>query len=135
MKNKCRISNDKLIPFLNLGKQPLANGFLTNKEMRKKEYFYDLKVGFSKKSKMVQLLQVPKKEKMFNENYAFYSSTSKYMDIHFKKFSKKIKTFLKVKNIKKPLIVEIGSNDGIMLKRFKTMNNIGIEPSENVEKV
>ena len=135
MKNKCRISNDKLIPFLNLGKQPLANGFLTNKEMRKKEYFYDLKVGFSKKSKMVQLLQVPKKEKMFNENYAFYSSTSKYMDIHFKKFSKKIKTFLKVKNIKKPLIVEIGSNDGIMLKRFKTMNHIGIEPSENVAKV
>ena len=55
------------------------------KALKKKEYFYNLKVGFSNKSKMVQLLEVPKKEKMFNKNYAFYSSTSSYMDFHFKK--------------------------------------------------
>jgi len=133
MKNKCRIEKDKLISFLDLGKQPLANGFIKNKNY--KEYFYDLKVGFSKKSKMVQLLNVPKKEKMFNKNYAFYSSTSKFMDQHFEIFSKKIKNFVKSKNIKNPLIVEIGSNDGIMLKRFKNFNHIGVEPSKNVANV
>ena len=47
MKTKCRITNDKLIPFLDLGKQPLANGFLNTKSRKKKEYFYNLKVGFS----------------------------------------------------------------------------------------
>ncbi len=135
MKTKCRITNDKLIPFLDLGKQPLANGFLNIKSQKKKEYFYNLKVGFSNKSKMVQLLEVPKKEKMFNKNYAFYSSTSKHMDIHFKKFSKEIKNFIKLKKIKKPLIVEIGSNDGIMLKRFKKIDHIGVEPSKNVAEV
>ena len=88
MIKKCRIENDKLVPFLDLGKQPLANGFIRNKKVR--EYFYDLKVGFSKKSKMVQIFNVPKKEKMFNKNYAFYSSTSKFMDMHFENFSKKI---------------------------------------------
>ncbi len=129
----CRIKKDKLIPFLNLGKQPLANGFIGNKNT--KEYFYNLKVGFSKKSKMVQLLYVPKKEKMFNNNYAFYSSTSRFMDIHFEKFSKKIKSFVKSKNIKKPLVVEIGSNDGIMLKRFKNFDHVGVEPSKNVANV
>ena len=72
MIKNCRVSKDKLIPFLNLGKQPIANGFLINKDKIKKEYFYNLRVGFSKKSKMVQLLQVPKKEKMFNKNYAFF---------------------------------------------------------------
>ena len=72
MTKKCRISNDKLIPFLDLGKQPLANGFLSKKNKLKKEYFYNLKVGFSQKSKMIQLFDVPKKEKMFNKNYAFY---------------------------------------------------------------
>ena len=135
MKKKCRITNDMLIPFLNLGRQPLANGFLNNRDLKKKEYFYNLKVGFSKQSKMVQLLDVPKKEKMFNKNYAFYSSTSKYMDLHFKKFSENIKNFIKLKRIAKPLIVEIGSNDGIMLKRFKNMDHVGIEPSKNVADV
>ena len=45
MTKKCRISNDKLIPFLDLGQQPLANGFLSKKNKLKREYFYNLKVG------------------------------------------------------------------------------------------
>ena len=132
MMKKCRISGDKLIKFLDLGKQPLGNGFLNSKKKFKTEYFYNLELGFSKKSSMVQLLKAPKKEKMFNNNYAFYSSTSSYMDKHFKKFADEIKNFLLKKKLKKPLIVEIGSNDGIMLKRFKKFHHLGIEPAKNV---
>ena len=84
---------------------------------------------------MVQIIQGPKKEKMFNNNYSFYSSTSKYMDYHFNEFSKEIKKFLKKKKIIKPVIVEIGSNDGIMLKRFKKYRHYGIEPASNVADV
>ena len=101
MMKKCRISGDKLIKFLDLGKQPLGNGFLNSKKKFKTEYFYNLELGFSKKSSMVQLLKAPKKEKMFNNNYAFYSSTSSYMDKHFKKFADEIKNFLLKKKIKK----------------------------------
>ena len=97
MRKTCRISGDKLIQFLDLGKQPLGNGFLISKKKIVREYFYKLKVGFSKKSNMVQIFNAPKKEKMFNKNYAFYSSTSSYMDDHFKKFSNQIKRFLKSK--------------------------------------
>ena len=131
MTKKCRISNSKLIKFLDLGKQPLGNGFL-DKRKKAKEYFFNLSVGFSKKSKMVQLINVPKKEKMFNKNYSFFSSTSKYMDHHFEKFSKEIKFLIKKNKISNPVIVEIGCNDGIMLKRFKEMSHYGIEPSKNV---
>ena len=94
MIKKCRISGDKLIPFLDLGKQPLGNGFLNSTKNFKNEFFYKLKVGFSKKSSMVQLLKAPKKEKMFNNKYAFYSSTSKFMDSHFENFSKEILKFI-----------------------------------------
>jgi SAM-dependent methyltransferase len=135
MKKKCRILNSNLTKFLDLGKQPLANGFISKGKKSKREYFYNLSVGFSEKSSMVQIIQGPKKEKMFNNNYSFYSSTSKYMDYHFKEFSKEIKKFLKKKKIIKPVIVEIGSNDGIMLKRFKKYRHYGIEPASNVADV
>ena len=135
MKKKCRILNSNLIKFLDLGKQPLANGFINKAKKFKKEYFYNLSVGFSKKSSMVQIIEGPKKEKMFNNNYSFYSSTSKYMDFHFKEFSNEIKNFIKKKKIIKPVIVEIGSNDGIMLKRFRKYRHYGIEPAANVADV
>ena len=93
MRKTCRISGDKLIQFLDLGKQPLGNGFLISKKKIVREYFYRLKVGFSKKSNMVQIFNAPKKEKMFNKNYAFYSSTSSYMDDHFKNFQTRLKDF------------------------------------------
>ena len=134
MQKNCRISKSKLIKFLDLGKQPLGNGFL-NKSDKNKEYFFDLGVGFSKRSKMVQLINAPKKEKMFNKNYSFFSSTSKYMDEHFNNFSKEIKLGIKRNHISNHVVVEIGCNDGIMLKRFKEINHYGIEPSKNVAKV
>ena len=53
MINYCRISGDKLIKFLDLGRQPMGNGFLNSKKKFNREFFYNLRVGFSKKSSMV----------------------------------------------------------------------------------
>ena len=67
-------------------------------------------------------------KKLFNENYAFMSSTSKSMQIHFKGIARKI---MKMMN-KNSRIMEIGCNDGIFLENFKNFNHLGIEPSKNV---
>ena len=93
MTKTCRISGDKLIQFLDLGKQPLGNGFLISKKKNCKRVLLQIEGWLFKKSSMVQILNAPKKEKMFNKNYAFYSSTSSYMDDHFKKFSTRLKDF------------------------------------------
>ena len=54
---------------------------------------------------------------MFNKNYPFYTSSSKFMINHFKNFSNWIKKKFKMdKDFK---ILEIGSNDGTFLKNFK----------------
>ena len=45
---RCRITKDKCKIFLNLGQMPLANGFLKKNQI-KYEYFYPLKVAYSKK--------------------------------------------------------------------------------------
>ncbi len=127
----CLICNSKIRPFLNFGKMPVANGFLRRKQFPK-EYFFKLSVAFCKKCKMVQLVKTINRERMFHKNYAFYSSTSKFMAEHFLKIAELIKKrYLKHPD---PFIVEIGCNDGILLCHFAQsgIRHLGIEPSKNV---
>ncbi len=131
---KCRVCNTEYEPFISYGKQPIANGFLTKNQFGK-EYFFELKVGFCPNCTMVQIVDQPDREQMFNENYAFFSGTSKFMTQHFKEFAQHVMDdYIKSKD---PFVVEIGSNDGIMLQNFaaKGIRHLGIEPSANVAKV
>ncbi len=128
---KCRIDKTKCNIFLDLGKMPVANGFLNNKK-NQNEYFYKLQCAFNKKLSLFQIVQFPNPKKMFNKNYPFYTSSSKFMIKHFKNFSK----FIKKKYLKKnSIVLEVGSNDGTFLKNFNKKNSIGFEPSESVHKV
>ena len=131
---KCLICGNPIDPFMSFGKMPIANGFL-NKEEFKEEYFFEMQVAHCVKCNMVQLIEQPEREKMFNENYAFYSGTSKLMGLHFRDFADEINSNLT--SIGDPFVVEIGSNDGIMLKNFKYagIRHLGIEPSKNVAMV
>ena len=45
---KCKITGEKLSPFMSFGKMPSANGFLDKKDFNN-EFFYEMEVGFSKK--------------------------------------------------------------------------------------
>ena len=129
----CKITGKKLKPFMSFGKMPIANGFLKKKDF-KKEFFFEMEVGFSKDISLFQLNEHPKPTLMFNKNYPFFTGSSKGMIEHFKQYADWIKKnyFKDVKNL-----IEIGSNDGTFLKNFnlKKVNNIGIEPSKNVANV
>jgi methylation protein EvaC len=132
--NKCLICQTKIEPFVSFGKMPIANGFLGSDQFDN-EYLFDLRVAFCEKCKMVQLLEQPTRERMFNENYAFFSGTSNAMATHFKEFADHVMNYyLSPKN---SFVVEIGSNDGIMLQYFKekNINHLGVEPSANVAEV
>ena len=115
---------------MSFGKMPIANGFL-NKKNFNNEFYFNMEVGFSSSISLFQLNDHPAPKLMFNNNYPFFTSSSKYMVKHFKKYSSWIKKnyYNNVKNI-----IEIGSNDGSFLKNFKSKktNILGIEPSKNV---
>ena len=53
--------------FLDLGKQPIANGFLNENEFDN-EFLFDLKVVFDEDTKLVSLKEFVAPEMMFNEN-------------------------------------------------------------------
>ena len=129
----CKITKKRIKPFMSFGKMPIANGFIAKKDF-KKEFFFKMEVGFSKKVSLFQLNEHPKPQQMFNKNYPFFTSSSKGMVNHFKEYSEWIK-----KNFKKDLknLIEIGSNDGTFLKNFnkKKINLIGFEPSKNVAQI
>ena len=82
---KCRIDKTKCNIFLDLGKMPIANGFL-HKKNYKKEFFYKLRCAFNKKLSLFQIVDFPSPKKMFNKDYPFYTSSSKFMVNHFKNF-------------------------------------------------
>ena len=118
---------------MSFGRMPIANGFL-KKENFKKEFSFKMEVGFSKDLSLFQLNDHPTPKSMFNKNYPFFTSSSKYMLKHFKQYSSWIKKNYS-NNIKK--IIEIGSNDGSFLRNFKSKktNILGIEPSSNVANI
>jgi len=132
--NKCLICKNDINPFISYGDMPIANGFLT-KEKFKDEYYFHMQVAHCENCNMVQLIDTPERQLMFNDNYAFFSGTSSLMKEHFKFFAEDVKS--KYLNTPDPFVVEIGSNDGIMLNNFKDwgIRHLGIEPSANVAKV
>ena len=116
--------------FLDLGKQPLANKFLTKAEISKKEDFYNLSIGFNKKNNLVSILKTISSKRMFNDKYPYRSSMSETMKNYFYELSKKI-----IKEFNPSCFLEIGSNDGTLIKNFDKKKSICVEPCKNHAKI
>ncbi|MDP2599044.1 MAG: methyltransferase domain-containing protein [Candidatus Liptonbacteria bacterium] len=121
----------KLDPVIDFGKMPIANAFLTPLEF-KNEFFYNMVLGYDPATHAIGLVNTVPPEKMFHDHYAFFSSTSKGMQKHFRDTAEKLLPYAG-----KGLVVEIGSNDGIMLEAWKEfgVRALGVEPSANVAAV
>lgn len=126
----CKVCGQELESIISFGKMPISNRFVA--DINAEEYLYDLSVGLCPGCYMVQLESCVEPEMMFNEEYAFHSSTSEAMAKHFKEMADEI-TDTVPENVS-TLVVEIGCNDGIMLKHLARQNipHLGIEPSANV---
>ena len=126
--NECRIcSSKKLVKYLDLGKQPFSNSFLSYRGIKHEKKF-PLAVVLCKNCGLSQLSIIPNTKFIFSK-YDYLSSSSKALSYHYSKLVRKI-----IKNYKissKDFVLDIGCNDGILLnhypKNFK--NVIGIEPS------
>ena len=131
----CRLSGSPLDLVLDLGQQPLGNGFLLPAQYGG-EYFFSLQCGFSEDSRLFQLIEQPEPEMMFHQDYAFFSGTSQRMKQHFAGFASDViaKGFVTDTS---SFIVELGSNDGIFLTHFaqKGIPHLGVEPSGAVADV
>ncbi len=132
-KDTCRICKGRdLTCILSLGEHPPVDNF-TDLEHIKEEKRYPLEVYFCHTCNLVQLLDVVSEEELFHGEYAYFSSASKPLVDHFQSYAEDLKKEQLKGN---DLVVDIGSNDGILLQ-FLTdgYRVLGIEPSANVAEV
>ena len=65
--SNCRLSGSPLETVLDLGNQPLGNGFLLPAQFDD-EYHFPLQCGFAEDSKLFQLIEQPAPEMMFHQD-------------------------------------------------------------------
>ena len=70
--------------FLDLGWQPIANGFIP-KEGQEDEFSFNLQVAFDDETCLVTQQEYVAPEKMFHKDYAYRGSMSLTMVDHFQK--------------------------------------------------
>ena len=131
-RNQCRIcGSSDLVKFLELGPSPLANSFLKSPEEFDDEPYFPLDVYFCTGCSLVQLLDVIHPEVLFR-NYIYVTGTSDTIAAHNKEYAGTVVDLLNLDQ--NSLVVEVASNDGSLLKRFKELgvNTLGIEPARNI---
>jgi len=130
LKKYCRCcKGKKLIKYLNLGRQPLANSY--NKGEKLEEY--PLEVALCKKCFHSQLSVVINPDVMF-KNYLYVSGTTKTFREHTKTLAyDAVKRFNK-KNLR---VLDIACNDGTQLEYFRQLgcDVLGIDPAINLRKI
>ena len=129
----CRLcKSSELYSFLDLGYSALADNFINSSQLSESEIFYPLTVNFCKNCGFFQLSYVVPPEIMFNKDYPYDSSTTKTGREHFTLMASDISE--KYKFSPNSLVLDIGSNAGVLLSGFKTkeFRVLGIDPSSRV---
>lgn len=133
LRKTCRVCGSKdLVKFLDLGEMPLANSLIKEKDLNEKESKYPLTVVFCKKCSLVQVPDVVDPKILFS-NYYYITSTSPQLIEHFKGHAKNVRKFIDSKD---DLVVDIGGNDGTLLKELKKdCRVLNVEPAKNIAKI
>jgi len=132
---RCRIcKNKKLEKILDLGKMPLANAFLNKNQISQKEISYPLRVVWCESCGLIQIDEIVPPEVLF-KNYIYVSGTSEALRKHFEGLATEVVTNFKLNS--ESLVIDIGSNDGTLLKEFKKhgLKVLGVEPAVNIAKI
>jgi SAM-dependent methyltransferase len=110
---------------------PLANNLENSESTIKPQDIYPLDIFFCNGCSHVQLLDVVNPKLLF-ENYYYVSGTSSVFVKHFEEYFLYIKS--RFSPSKSGLVVDIGSNDGTLLKFFKDdgYTVLGIDPAQNL---
>ncbi len=129
----CRLcGSDNLQLVLKLSPTPPANAFVTEDQLDDPQETFPLDVFFCEDCFHTQLLDVVDPAHLF-ENYVYVSGTSPVFVKHFEDYAKTIAGRF-ITNPDGQRVVDIGSNDGTLLGKFKDLGFkvLGIDPARDI---
>jgi len=126
----CQSKN--LYRFLDLGFTPPADQFRRKDQMKEPEIHYPLEVFMCDDCGLAQLGHVVSPEVLYRMDYPYESSTTKTGREHWNTFAQRVVKRLNLE--KNDLVVDIGSNVGVLLGAFKSqgMRIQGVDPAANI---
>ena len=131
IRKNCRMCNSRnLKSVLHLGKHSLVNSYLKKTELKKKELLLPLEISRCSNCGLIQVLKTVDPKEIYNDGkYLYFSRDVPGLSDYYKKYAKYIlKKFIKKEN----LVVEIASNDGILLQHLNNKTNVlGIDAAPN----
>ena len=115
--------------FLQLGETPLADALVTAERLAGPEDRFPLDVAFCPQCSLVQVINEVPPEKLFVENYLYFSSFSDDLLAHSREHAMGLVESQRLGA--DSLVVEIASNDGYLLKNFieAGVPALGIDPA------
>lgn len=129
-KKDCRCCGSaELVPYLDLGMQPLANDYHRND---KTVPFFPLCVNWCSECWHSQLSEVVEKDLLF-KNYLYVSGTSNTLRQHFASFASDVcRRFTGEISV-----LDVAANDGSLLEQFRLLGCtvMGVDPAENLREI
>lgn len=130
--DRCRsCDSTPLVPFLDLGEQPLANALVPAHRAGESQHRYPLVVAFCEDCSLVQITVSVPPEEMFSD-YPYFSSFSSGVVDNARDIAKRL---IRERNLGPGnLAMEIASNDGYLLRNYLDagVDVLGIDPAKNV---
>ncbi len=134
--SKCRMcGSGRLALFLDLGEMPPADQFLHKHQLGEHRDSYPLQVAVCEDCGLIQLNYVVPPEILYCDDYPYESSTTSAGRRHWGEFARTTIRLLDL--IPNDLVVDIGSNVGVLLQMFKERGTkvLGVDPAANIAEI
>jgi 2-polyprenyl-3-methyl-5-hydroxy-6-metoxy-1,4-benzoquinol methylase len=126
--DSCLITGQPVSKILDFGQHPYADTFVAENQLNLSEPVFPLQVNLCAESGSIQLGYVSHAEDRYNlYSYSYTSSNSATARTHWENYAKELDQKFPIEGF----IVEIGSNDGYLLRQFQrpTTKILGIDSS------
>ena len=120
--------------FLDLGNAPPSNAYLTERTVREPETWYPLRVLVCDACWLVQTEDFARRDELFNEDYAYFSSFSTTWLAHAERYVREMIARFDLDASRR--VVEVAANDGYLLQYVLKagVDGYGIEPTASTAK-
>jgi len=131
-RNTCRACSSKDIEHVfSLKPSPIGDAYVTEDRLNVHQPSYPIDLHICRKCGLAQIVDVIAPEVLYGD-YIYVTGSSLGLADHFRSYARSVKERFSLKA--GSLVIDIGSNDGTLLKHFKDdgMKVLGIEPAKHI---